>query len=70
MTNKISVIYKAARNDNDFLAEIYEADKDTKPSIFASEVEKHLFAMCYYGWLVGKYGNKWESELTQKIEQK
>jgi hypothetical protein len=31
--------------------------------MFASELEKNIFATMYYGWLVAKYGKDWKSNL-------
>ena len=63
MTEAVKKLYKSSIKNKLFLQEIYEADKDTKPSMFASEGEKIMFASIYYGWLVGKYGVEWESHL-------
>jgi len=63
MKEKIKEIYKSALKDEKFLFYIYEADKDKKPNMFASELEKHIFATMYYGWLVAKYGKDWKSNL-------
>lgn len=63
MTEEIKIVYKSACNNSEFLFDIAEADDDKKPGIFASELEKHIFATIYYGWLVGKYGKNWKSKL-------
>lgn len=63
MTTKIKKVYKSAIKNTRFLQDIKEADNDTKPNFLSSDLEKHLFAAIYYGWLVGKYGNDWELNL-------
>ena len=60
MTEKIKKIYKSGLKNQKFLDAIYKADMDTKPNLFSSDIEKHLFASVYYGWLVANYGKKWE----------
>lgn len=60
MKGNIKVIYKGAIKNEEFLGEIKEAHGDEKPSLFSTTLERHLFVGVYYGWLVGKYGNKWE----------
>jgi predicted 3-demethylubiquinone-9 3-methyltransferase (glyoxalase superfamily) len=60
MTKRIEIIYKSAIKNNKFLNDIKEADGDKKPTIFATEQDKIIFATIYYGWLVGKYGVSWE----------
>lgn len=63
MTPKVKRIYESALKNKQFLEDIYNADGDTKPSMFSESLEKHLFVMCYYGWLVAKYGKDWELHL-------
>ena len=63
MDAKCKIIYNSGRANKEFLNAIREANGDKKPSIFAGEIEKHIFGAGYYGWLVGKYGNDWESHL-------
>lgn len=64
MHDKVSKVFKAALKDELFLKEIKEADGDKKPGRLSDNVVKHLFGMCYYGWLVGKYGNDWDKDLN------
>jgi hypothetical protein len=63
MNAKVKIMYESAIKNSEFLIDIAEADNDKKPGIFASEVEEAIFAAVYYGWLVGKYGNNWKSNL-------
>ena len=63
MTERVRKIYKFAIKNSLFLKEIYDADKDTKPSMFCDDIEKTTFATIYYGWLVGKFGKHWESHI-------
>ena len=63
MTSKIKKIYKSGLKNEKFLEAIYEADMDTKPNFFSSDLEKHLFASIYYGWLVSEHGKAWELHL-------
>lgn len=59
MTERIRQQLKAAKLNKEFLAAIKEADNDNPPGFFADSLTEHLFCAVYYGWLVGKYGNKW-----------
>lgn len=63
MTTYVRDIYKGGRRNDEFLKAIKDADGDKKPGFFASDLEKHLFAGVYYGWLVNKYGNDWAQNL-------
>ena len=59
MDAQLRVILKAGKKNKQFLADIWNADQDSKPGIFASSLEEHIFVNVYYGWLVGKYGSTW-----------
>lgn len=63
MRQQIKEIYESALKNQDFLKDIWEADRDKKPGFFASNLEKHVFASFYYGWLVGKHGKNWRTYL-------
>lgn len=63
MTNKEKIIYDSGIKNKQFLIDIWEADKDTKPGIFSSSIRKYIFLTAYYGWLVGKHGKDWKSFL-------
>jgi hypothetical protein len=63
MNVKYTIIYKSALKNNEFLIDIYDADKDNPPNVFSSSLEKHFFTLTYYGWMVGKYGKEWKSFL-------
>ena len=65
MNKQIALLYKHARENENFLKDIESADNDREPSLIASSIEKHVFASTYYGWLVGKFGNKWRTELNK-----
>ena len=67
MTARIKKLYDSGCSNKDFLLDIRSADGDTKPNCFADELERHLFATMYYGWLVGKYGNDWKYHVYQKF---
>ena len=60
MTTKIKSIYKSGLSNIEFLEEINAADGDEKPTLFSSDLEKHLFSAIYYGWLVSRYGINWK----------
>jgi len=60
MNKETKEIYLSAIENKEFLVDIKEAHGDEKPSKFAMNLEKHLFAAAYYGWLVGRYGNNWK----------
>jgi len=54
MRSDIKKLYEEARENQDFLREIKEADNDEAPSFFASSTKKHLFVAVYYGWQVAR----------------
>jgi len=62
-------LYDAAHQNTDFITEILDADpKDrvmfNKPAPGdAGQIHKKLVATTYYGWLLGKYGSEWESNM-------
>lgn len=60
MKERVTILYKSSVKNKDFLQEIYNADGDEKPGLFASNTDKTIFATLYYGWLVAKYGNDWK----------
>lgn len=59
MDKKTRKLFNAAKNDQEFLHAVKEADGDEVPGVFADELEKYLFVSAYYGWLVAKHGSKW-----------
>ena len=64
MNEQAEYIYKKAVKNKEFLTDIKKADNDKKPGYFADEVERSLFSLTYYGWIVGKYGpDNWEEKL-------
>lgn len=63
MTRRIKTIYKSSLKNEEFLMAVYSADGDVAPGMFASSQVKHMFVCIYYGWLVGQYGDNWESHL-------
>ena len=65
MTHKVKLLYKSGLKNKSFLLAIKEANDDDPPGIFSSSIEDHIFASVYYGWLVGKYGNDWESHIKK-----
>jgi len=60
MTERVKELYKSGCKNKQFLLDIQEADGDSKPSIFAEDIEKVAFASIYYGWIVSKYGKYWK----------
>jgi len=63
MTPKVKKLYKSGLKNEKFLSAILEADGDKKPNIFTRDLEKHLFASTYYGWMVCEHGVAWELHL-------
>lgn len=61
MNQRIKGLYFAAISNITFLQDIYKADFDVKPDHNADDLEKGAFALTYYGWLVGKYGDNWKN---------
>ena len=65
MTRFAKRLYEGSLKNKQFLAEVESADNDTPPEWLSEgfEIKKHLWAMMYYGWLVGMYKDKWESKI-------
>lgn len=63
MTAKVKKIYKSGLKNTKFLHAIKEANGDERPNLFSSDLEKHIFATVYYGWLVAEYGKDWDFNL-------
>ena len=63
MTTEIKKIYKSGLKNDKFIQAIKDADNDEKPNVFSSDLEKHLFASIYYGWLVSEHGIAWKLHL-------
>ena len=64
ITPEVSEIFKAARKNVKFLADIKKADDDDKPNRYADSLTQAIVASAYYGWLVGKYGHQdWKQYL-------
>ena len=63
MYHKVETLFKAGRKNQDFLQAVKDADGDEKPSRFADKLMRAFFGLTYYGWLVAKYGDKWEDKL-------
>lgn len=59
MRASVKAMYKKATKDTAFIAAIKEADQDTPPGVFASDLEKSVFAAVYYGYRVAKCGVNW-----------
>jgi hypothetical protein len=60
MTSEVKDMYKKAKKNDIFLQSLKEAGEKEMPNILSSEIEKHIFAITYYGWLIGRYGSSWE----------
>lgn len=54
MNKIVKNLFQEGKNNREFLLKIEKADRDKAPGVFASEIEKHIFAAYYYGWLVAK----------------
>lgn len=63
MTTQHTALYNGGKENQEFLDGIKEANNDNPPIYFDSDITKMVFAVIYYGWLVGKYGKKWESNI-------
>jgi hypothetical protein len=63
ITEKTLNVYIKACNDKGFLSDIKKSDNDKKPGIFASDLQKALFAAIYYGYIVGKHGPEYSNKL-------
>lgn len=59
MTEKVKVLYDSAVSNKEYVDAVKSANNDRKPNIFSGDIERHIFAAGYYGWLVGKYGDDW-----------
>ena len=63
MTLKILKLYNRACVDTTFINTMKIADNDKPPGTFADELSKHMWAAMYYGYIVAKFGSKWEDAL-------
>lgn len=52
-------LYKAGMEDSLFLQDMYAADKD-RPSLNPDIVEKTIWGMWYYAYLVAKHQANWK----------
>lgn len=52
----VKKMYTDAMNSTQFEEDMKKQDPMgyAKPSIFSSDMEKHLYACAYYGWMLGK----------------
>lgn len=66
MTFEINNLFKGAKNNQTFRKELEAADNN-KMSFFISDLEKHIWASFYYGWLVGKYKDNWKNHINDKL---
>lgn len=58
MSPKIQRLYDAAINDAEFNDQMLNADPlDKRPGFFSGELEQHLYASIYYGWLLRGHKN-------------
>jgi hypothetical protein len=61
MTLRTERVYNAARKDENFVGNFKEWTGNEPPiSWLSDEIEKVLFAAMYSGYLIGRYGKKWE----------
>lgn len=60
MTENMRKLYKAGKNDVEFLAAIKSADNDDPPGPSSSKERVSLFIAMYYGYRVAKYGDNWD----------
>jgi len=70
MTARLKILYQAAKKDQQFLDEIWLADGDKTPSLFADYLEKHFFVSVYYGWLVGMFKANWKKRVEEILKTK
>jgi len=66
MNKNIEKLSESARNNAEFLSDIFIADKDTPPNINNADtnpIVEGTFISCNYEWLVGKYGKDWEKNI-------
>jgi len=56
MTEPVRKLYNAALRDRQFNEETKKADPEgyKRPTLWSDSLLKHLYAMSYFGWLVGK----------------
>ena len=54
---EINKLYKGALSDPEFKANMKEADDDEVVPT-SDNLKRHIIAITYYGWLVGRVGSK------------
>jgi len=55
MSPKVKLLVRQAKNDFQFIHDLKEnGEKMNTPKWYWGSMERHLFAMVYYGYLVGK----------------
>jgi len=55
MSPKVKILYDAALSDLEFNEEADLFDNTfKKPGVFTSSMDKHIYAIMYWGWLCGK----------------
>lgn len=62
--------YSIKLTKSQFLDEIWLADGDKTPSLFADYLEKHFFVSVYYGWLVGMFKANWKKRVEEILKTK
>ena len=63
MTERAKKLYLSAINNREFIDEFKDAGQRVPSRILADDLEKHLFAAVYLGWLIAKYGNDYEANI-------
>ena len=55
MTPNVRKLYDEAKLDTEFHSELKKAKSTNKiPTWLSDEIDQHIFATVYYGWLIGK----------------
>lgn len=64
MTEKVYKCYKDSINDDGFEKEMLIASPEgnKKPGWLADDLQKTLWALAYYGYIIGKFGSQYAKE--------
>jgi hypothetical protein len=63
MTDRMKELYESAIKNRAFIVDAKDADNDSPPSEHSDNQDKVIYAVIYYGWLVGKHGRYWRDYL-------
>ena len=69
MTRNLTNAVKSAKVHPSFMRDIKATGSEKHiPGLFASDIDKAIFASIYVGWLIGNYGPRVATEITDWID--